>query len=416
MLPLFVFLVQLPTQLVEFRRLRRLLTQQGFEHKLFVESSALLSEPDSEILPVLEPAPSDLAGTTWLDKHVPGTAAVTAAARAARRSAHEYLMSLGATALIVGEDGVGGNLPWIAEATRMGLPVYILPYEFSGRRQVDLSISAAPNDYALSGWFARLFSWVRPRWSGSVNGQRVFRLPLRFALGYEVAGVAPKRPWTVHGGKASLLLAESARMVQHYTSEGVARGKVVETGTLALDDLHSAAASKINTPRLSVLCALPPDYTSAYGPGPYAEEMQSWVDLASQLGDVTIQAHPAARERLTKLGFAIDSRDIATLIGHCDVLVTSVSSIIRLALAAGKPVVNYDLYKFGYDDYTDAKGVRTMSDAEGFRRTIESLAHPAEFNALRTKAVTDAARWGTVDGLAHLRLKSALGLVSGGMQ
>ncbi|MBE0579675.1 hypothetical protein [Devosia sp.] len=410
---MFVFLAQLPTQLVEFRRLRKILNDRGVAHKLLVESAALLSEPGSEMLPTLAPEAADGVGTVTLNKEVHGVTAVVTAARAARRSARQYLRSIAATALVVGEDGVGGNLPWIAEARRIGLPVYILPYEFSGRRQAEVVIGSAPEDYVASGRVARLFSLVKPQWSGIVGGRRVFRLPLRFALGYEIAGVAPPNPWAVHGGRASRLLAESPRMAAHYASDGIGRPKVVVVGSLALDDVHTSMAMKPRSQKMCIVCALPPDYTDTYGPRPYAEAMASWVDQVRRLGDVVIQAHPAARAKLEGLGFAIDQTDIATLIGKCDVLVTSVSSIIRLALAAGKPVVNYDLYRFGYDDYADAKGVITTSDQADFNRAINDLAKSDELSELQRRAESDRARWGAVDGLAHTRIMSALGLASG---
>lgn len=395
---LFWFIAQLPTQIVELRRVRALLDKSGHDTRFFVEREELLTEPGSELLPQGLPAkPPRLA--RLLDILAPGVFAVASGMLSNRASAKAEISRQKPKAILVGEDGVGGNLPWIAEAAEIGVPVVVVPYEFSGRKQAMDHVSANLADHAVSGVLGRWFARVRPAWVSEHAGQKVFRLPLRYALGYELAGVAPPMPWTVHGGRAAMLLSESPAMSRHYAKEGIPQGKVVETGSIALDDLAEALDGKRNDrDGLRILCALPPNYAASKQE--YAELVRFWVAEARKHGDVTVQAHPAARSELASLGYELDGRDITKLIAECDVFTTCVSSVIRLALAAGKPTVNFDCYGFGYDDYNDEPLCSTVSTKDQFSRSLA--------NAAANPSGTTTSEWGRLDGLSSSRILTAL--------
>lgn len=353
--------------------MRRLVDGCGHATRLFVEKESLLTEPGAELLP------------------------------------NEADFAERPSGLIVGEDGVGGPLLWIAAAVKQGVSVYVVPYEFSGRKQIDNAILPEIEDHAVKGLGSWLFGLAHPRWLGWVDGRFVFRLPLRYAKAYEEAGIAPPLPWTVHGGRGTTLLSESPRMTRHYRREGLPARKIVEVGSLALDDLaRELTKAPKRGDKLRLLCALPPDYTVQRGPMPYADLISRWVSETNKHGTVTLQAHPAARALLASMGYQTDTRDITALIANCDVLVTSVSSIIRLALAAGKPVLNFDCYRFDYEDYRDAAGCVTVTDEAEFKTTLKQMVR--NFSRFGTAAVSDSSRWGALDGKAGERIVKALGL------
>lgn len=405
---MFFILASLPSQLVEFRRVSRFLRDRGELVRLFVDSERLLNEPGSELLPSGKAVRTSLRA--WIAEKLSDSAFSRSVITSFNAATSEY-ERVRPSGVIVGEDGVGGNLAWIAAAKRKGIPVFVVPYEYSGIDQAIEAIRPNIGDYRVSGPIAWALAKWRPSWVKQIDGKDTLRLPLRFALGYEIAGVAPANPWTVHGGGADLLLAESPQMEQHYKNEAVPLEKIACTGSLAFDDLHRALqAAKPESDRLRILCALPPDYTGGRGPMPYGTLVGQWLDEARKHGNVTVQAHPAARTSLESIGVQCDTRDITALIAENDLLITSVSSIIRYALAAGRPVLNFDCYKFDYPDYVGAAGCVTVNSIGDFVAQFEQIS--SDFASYRTRAVNDAARWGVIDGKSKDRFAAALGLRS----
>lgn len=403
---MFLILANLASQLVEFRRLATMLRARGETVRLMVEHKGLLSEPGAVLLPAGDTG--NPAIRAWIAEKLSGSSFAKAVSSSISAADREYERER-PKAVIVGEDGVGGNLAWIAAAKRSGIPVIVLPYEYSGAEQAVAAIRPNIDDFRVSGMVTEIFARTRPAWVREIDGQRILRLPLRYALAYEFAGAAPKNPWTVHGGRADVILAESPQMVQHYQKEGVPASKIAQTGSLAFDDLHEAMKrAKPPGDRLRILCALPPDYTANRGPMPYPDLIRAWLIEANKHGDVTVQSHPAARENLRENGVAFDTRDITTLIAETDLLVTSVSSIIRYALAAGRPVLNFDCYKFDYPDYKTAAGCSTVSDMDQYAGMLAEVT--ADIGSFRQQAAMDAARWGVIDGNAADRIAAVLGL------
>lgn len=406
--PMFLILANLPSQLVEFRRFAAFLQRRGEFVRLLVEGDHLLSEPGAELLPSAHRSevPMSAKLAEWVSN-----SKFPRIVFSAMQDAKAEFQSNRPKCLIVGEDGVGGNLAWISVARSMGIPVVILPYEYSGVDQVIQAIRPSIQDYRADGVVGRAFSLIHPRWVREIDGQKTLRLPLRFALGYEFAGVAPHNPWTVHGGRAHMLLAESTQMADHYDREGLPKAKIAVTGSLAFDDLYeSLQTATAPGTSLRILCALPPDYTEARGPMPYSALVSHWLNQAQKHGSVTVQAHPSARKSLENIGVEFDTRDITTLIAENDLLITSVSSIIRFALAARRPVLNFDCYRFNYPDYVDAAGCVTVETLADFDVKLAEICYAIE--PYRIRAAADAQRWGVVDGKAANRIATALGLRS----
>jgi CDP-glycerol glycerophosphotransferase (TagB/SpsB family) len=163
----------------------------------------------------------------------------------------------------------------------------------------------------------------------------------------------------------------------------------------------------------AVLCALPPDYTGERKGkatfASYRELVEAWLDTLSALPSVklTFQLHPAIRPQdaaLIRDRVPVSNSNITRLIAHCDVLVTSVSSIIRLAIAARKPVVNFDVYGFDYPDYVGAPGVFNVRDMASFRDALTGLAADSLYDEAVASMKAFAHRWGVLDRRAGDRL------------
>jgi hypothetical protein len=333
------------------------------------------------------------------------------------QQADDFLGRHQAQTLIVGEDGLGGDYHLITKAREAGWRVVVVPYEYSSRRQIETHIRSDAGlleSQAINSIWRRAAARLWPRWASRAD-PAVLRLPLVHVIAIKLLGLDIRQPWTVHGGGADLICVESPRMLDHYRREGVPEAKLAVTGMLALDDLHSALQPRQRGRRLRILCAFPPNYVPTRGAGEidsYGALLRRWVEIVrSQDAEIIFQAHPAARAWLAEHpieGVTLATEGITTLIGQCDVLVTSVSSVIRLALAAGKPTLNWDVYRFAYDDYRNAGGAVTVETASEFADAYRLLFDPDRFAALKQKAEADAPSWGKVDGKAGERILTTL--------
>jgi len=95
----------------------------------------------------------------------------------------------------------------------------------------------------------------------------------------------------------------------------------------------------------------------------------------------------------------------ADLIPLCDFYVASVSSTIRWAIACGKPVINYDVYRYRYTDYLGLKGVLTIEEQDEFLDLLQRIATDSVYrNEIAEFQKIDAPRWGNLDGKAGQRI------------
>ena len=115
---------------------------------------------------------------------------------------------------------------------------------------------------------------------------------------------------------------------------------------------------------------------------------------------VVVRPHPRLSEPmlapLRQANLAICWDDTATLVPLCDLYVASISATIRWAIACGKPVVNYDVFQYRFDDYDGVPGNILVNDIASFRQALSELAaNPERLAALAS---------GAVDGRAGLGL------------
>jgi len=347
------------------------------------------------------------------------------ALRRTKAAANRLLDLLTPSLLVVPEDGLGANRPLIWAARKRGLHVLVVPYEFSTTKQPLEAILSAPDrdsTYSISSGSSRLARFVAPRWSlRDADGRQWLRYPPARILAHEVHGIAPLLPWQVHGGRADALAVESPRMNAHYRSQGVPSQKLHLVGA-AYDDALYRARENRETLRLELLkrlslpldrpilvCSVPGDYVAARRDrvefADYDELITFWIETLTTPAtfNLIVKPHPAVpdstRERMRVAGVRVIEEDIAGLIPLSDVLVTSVSSIIRMAIASGVPVLNYDVYRFRYPDYLDVAAVVHTDTREEFRLTAHRImTDPSFLASLRERQVAVAVDWGLQDG------------------
>lgn len=318
---------------------------------------------------------------------------------------------------------------WVRAAHRIGIPVMIVPYCLAG---LDEPAAVYANDVRHQADIPENRPLVRsyPQWVYEYQGRRLVRMPAHQALPLEWLGISSPLPWLMNGTYADVIAVESPFMRDYYLKQGVAREQIVLTGTAGDDAIHESlqnislyreqlyACYGMLTERPMILCALPP-ITSAMAAlreefSSYAEMLRFWLDCLREIENfnIFISLHPTmSREDFAFLdelgwwGMALAPPDTARMIALCDIYIASVSSTIRWAIACGKPVINYDVYRFRFPDYRPARGVVTVERKEEFRQVLHRITSDKQYyEALRLAQIECQAYWGMIDGKSSLRL------------
>jgi hypothetical protein len=355
--------------------------------------------------------------------------AVRAIARQARElyRARHIIKTERPDLVVLAEDGVAYETAALIKAAHeQGIPAVILPFTVCNALEPAETFFHNPA-YSLERWSNRLVGSLYPRWVFAHRGRRLLRMPAAQVLAKEWWGLAPPLPWQMNSGAADAVAVESPFMEAYYRREGLPPEKLITTGTLADDVLAEARLNAAErrkeicaelgfaSDRRLILCALPPDQfkisgSQADAPN-YATLVQVWVQALAALPgcNIVVRLHPRmsyeAYKYIETWGVRISQHDTASLVPLCDLFVASVSATIRWAIACGKPVLNYDVYRLRWTDFDDAPGVLRVEDRQAFVETLRMLVtDEAFFNDVRARQQADASRWGRLDGCAHHRI------------
>jgi hypothetical protein len=161
-----------------------------------------------------------------------------------------------------------------------------------------------------------------------------------------------------------------------------------------------------------ILTALPTNFMHAAGGRPecdfrdYESLVEFWIASLSavQSHNVIISLHPSVKfeemRALERHGARISSLLTPELIPLCDFYVACVSSTIRWAIACGKPVIDYDIYRYGHtDDFDDVGGVLSINTQHEFVAALDRLANDKMFfQEMEQKQRSVSKKWGVLDG------------------
>jgi hypothetical protein len=329
--------------------------------------------------------------------------------------------------VVVTEDSVAGrSRALIATAARMGVPVLLLPFTIPNPREA-ARILGRGRAYQV-GLLARGLAALRPAWLRQMAEGRLIRVPVGQAIMNELVGIAPAQPWIDNTGPATIAV-ESRAMVRHYRDMGLAEKQLILTGSLADHVLEQSLRERTLRQaelrarfRLSdkplLLCALPPDQLTSGGAisefNNYEKLLAAWTAALRSVAEsfaIVVRPHPRIDEpmleQLQQAGVAVCWDDTATLVPLCDLYVAAISATIRWAIACGKPVLNYDVYRYRFDDYVGVSGILNVFDIDAFNQALADLAGNPERLASMTLAQSSVAEdWGCLDGESSHRIKS----------
>jgi hypothetical protein len=284
-------------------------------------------------------------------------------------------------------------------------------------------------DYHVRGYTRHWLAWAFPHWVFRHRGLDILRCPPGRVLAMELLRLAPPNPWLFNSSWAEAFNMESDAMLEYYAAAGIPREQMVVTGSTA-DDVMAAAQEQMVERRNElcrslglledrplILTALPPDFLDQPGGRPecdfrvYEELVDFWLNTCCSIPghNVIIALHPsvppADAVKFERYGARVAPLNTAELISLCDVFVASISSTIRWAIACGKPVINYDVYRYRYTDFVGIEGVLTFEEQNEFitimRRITSDLPYATE---IRRKQAAIAPRWGRLDGKSGERM------------
>jgi hypothetical protein len=106
---------------------------------------------------------------------------------------------------------------------------------------------------------------------------------------------------------------------------------------------------------------------------------------------------------------ASQGRNSLLLIPTCDLYVASISPI-----ACGKPVINYDVYRYRYSDFLKVPGVLTMEEQHEFRSALNRLGLDGEYRRkIEAAQNMQSGYWGMLDGRVGDRMLPVVERLSG---
>ena len=329
--------------------------------------------------------------------------------------------------LVLPEDNYFLDTHFLVRAARMtGAASVVVPFTvanslewaqtFCGR--IEYSAEWLPN---------RIFAAAFPHWTYDYRGERIVMPPLEILMN-EYLELTPPRPWVINSGYTDALAAESPFMVRYHREAGIESEKIVLTGALADDVLYERLQQaeaeredlyrKLQLPasRPMLLFAVPPNQLIGDGRSQcefrnYAALVEAFLAVlcrASQW-NVVVALHPREDAKSTEIfdrfRVKIAKENIAQLIPLCSVFVASASATIRLAAAAGKPTINYDVYRYEYTDFLQVPGVVTVSDLGAFERSVQRMTRDDQYlEGLAAKQRHFARESALVDGRSGERM------------
>lgn len=273
----------------------------------------------------------------------------------------------------------------------------------------------------------RFIGALYPQWLFEHKGRKLIKQPASQVLAYEWLGIAPPLPWVLHSGFTDVLALENEAVREYCISEGLPEEQLVVTGSVIMDNIADILANsakrkvelytamELYPDRPLIISALPPDFLYVGRPDcefqNYADFVEFWCrSLAAIKGyNIIICLHPSVKFEemsfIEKWGVKIASEPTYKMIPLGDLFVASISATIQWAIACGKPVLNYDVYQYHYPDYNNVGGVITVNTKLDYLDTLHRLTSEPEFFAELTACqLSDADRWGRLDGKSGERL------------
>ncbi|AMP91781.1 TPA: hypothetical protein I8Y86_002523 [Legionella pneumophila] len=313
------------------------------------------------------------------------------------------------------------------------IPSIIVPFTIANTKEWAETFYNKPS-LSLSKIYNKVLSIAFPHWVYCYKNRQMI-LPVDLILLHEMFRITPKNPWLLNSGEIDFLALESDAMKDYYISAGLEEKYLKATGALYNDELfrklQDADSHRIDLyhfldmcpSKPMILCALPPNQCDSRQNVieflDYTEIVKYLLEQLSHYAkeyNIIINLHPrinfSSVEFIKDYPVKIFYGDIAEIIPLSAIYVSVCSATIRMAISCGIPVINYDLYRYEYDDYDDLKGVITVYNRAEFSSILEKLAkEPGFYAQIKEAQLRDSEKWGQLDGKAGRNLLNEINLL-----
>jgi hypothetical protein len=316
---------------------------------------------------------------------------------------------------------------FVGRGLRNRIPTVIVPFTIPNPLEPAYHYFHDPSHQADT-WMGRLLIRFYPQWKFRYRGIDLIRLPAMYALLLERLKLSSPMPWILNRGGAVAIALDSEALRELYLSLGFPESQLRVTGDLNNVAIATDAAERqglvsalclrygFQPGRPLIVCAFPPDQYgsidfSEFEFPTYQALINAWIASFKKISDranILIRPHPRIPiERLAACETAnikLSFEPTADLIPLCDLYVASISATIRWAIAFGVPVINYDVYRFRYEDYNSAAGVLLADNQSDFGMYLERF---LDDSAFAEQLADDQRRvmryWGSSDGRSRER-------------
>lgn len=305
-------------------------------------------------------------------------------------------------------------------------PTIVIPYTIANESEAAEHLFYNPKYFADRGFFNRFIAWLYPKWVYQYQERNLLLLPWSQIFAIELFKISPPNPWIVNSGNYDFLIAESLAMKKYHLTNKISKKQVVLIGSVSNDVLYRNSTNTranrsslyrelgINNSKPMLLCAFPPPWFPREGCefNSYKEMADFWMGVLSKTKNYNIVVNFHPRVDYNKIKYIenkykvkIAKKDIIELIPLCDIYVANVSATIRWAIACAKPVINYDVYKYHFNEYKDVKGVVILETKKEFAKYISLItSNKKVYKYYQNKQKKIAPMWGMLDGKSGKRL------------
>jgi hypothetical protein len=312
---------------------------------------------------------------------------------------------------------------WINSANSLRIPSLLIPFTIADQVEPAESHYHDPLFWSESGVLNKFVAGVYPKWTFAYRDRLMLRRRAADIIACESLGFAQPDPWILNSSHATALAVESDAMYGFYGRNGIRKAQLQLTGSFP-DDVAFDATAKLavlkkelglDPDRPVLLCSFPPNQLTAVREECEFKSLHELIDFwMAQLQrlegwEIIVRPHPSSAPRdvdyLRRFPLKVSEMDTARLIPVCNIYNASVSSTIRWALACGKPVFNFDVFRYRYREFADEPAVWTTFSAQEFTGCIDKLCQDDRVLSELTDVAQKAApRWGFADGQSGQRI------------
>ena len=284
-------------------------------------------------------------------------------------------------------------------------------------------IYKSDNSLLVSGFTGKIISKIFSKWIIEYENKRILRLSVQQIIAQEILQISPPQPWYTIGYLEDIVVVNNKRQQLFLKSMGIVEEKLKVTGCPELDYIADIAEDGLNDferntsddflSKPIILCALPQTHWIAGRPEAefqnHKEMIDTWIKcLTAQSNyNIIISLHPSMPyhdyQYLDCENLKVAQEDILKLIPICSIFIACLSSTIQFAIALGKPVINYDVYRYSleieYLSFSESKGTVTVLNKNDFSKVVTRITSDRDYyNFLAGCQKNISKEWGLLDG------------------